>query len=73
MMVGTKKSILVTGCGLYAAFTLPMNAQAFVAPKSVQHMPLSSLKMGMFDRFKAGGSGRDNLDEEVSKGPNIMR
>ena len=46
-------------CGLLTV------SHAFVAPGTSVHLK-TELQMGLFDKFIAGGSGRDRLDEEVS-------
>mmetsp|Transcript_11565 Transcript_11565/g.13994 ORF Transcript_11565/g.13994 Transcript_11565/m.13994 type:complete len:225 (+) Transcript_11565:24-698(+) len=66
-----------TACCLCAAIAIP-SGHAFVAPSgctasSVVESSGSSLQMGLFDGWKAGGSGRDSLDEEWEKQQEILR
>ena len=56
---------------LVSALTLA-SASAFVPSPSSSNTVKTELGMGLFDGFKAGGSGRDRLDEEWEKQQEIL-
>mmetsp|Transcript_10346 Transcript_10346/g.14599 ORF Transcript_10346/g.14599 Transcript_10346/m.14599 type:complete len:224 (-) Transcript_10346:162-833(-) len=69
-MLLSKKTIFC----VCAAIAVPLS-QAFVTPNGCTSSSTvsSSLQMGLFDGWKAGGSGRDRLDEEWEKQQEILR
>eukprot|EP00980_Cylindrotheca_fusiformis_P006673 scaffold1391_cov123-Cylindrotheca_fusiformis.AAC.11 len=48
------------------------SADAFATQSSASSSSLIQLRMGLFDNFKAGGSGRNRLDEEWEKQQEIL-
>ena len=58
-----KQLLLLAMCGTIAV--------AFLTPNVA--LTKTELRMGLFDNFKAGGSGRDRLDEEWEKQQEIVK
>jgi hypothetical protein len=56
--------LLLAACGTLAV--------AFVTPNVAMNTK-TELRMGLFDKFMAGGSGRDRLDEEWEKQQEILK
>lgn len=58
-----------------ATSTILATSQAFapLKPANRNECVNSSLGMGLFDKFVAGGSGRDRLDDEYEKQQEILR
>lgn len=69
------KQTVLTAMAIAVAATTTGGAEAF-APHSLVKNPTSAsssqLRMGMFDNFRTGGTGRDNLDEEFEKQQAIL-
>lgn len=57
---------------LLCAAGMARGAHAFAPRKSVTRTSSTELEMGLFDGWKAGGSGRDRLDEEWEKQQEIL-
>jgi len=60
---------------VYTSFfaMLPMAAAFMSPPVGGGTRSLQQLQMGLFDKFTAGGSGKDRLDEEWEKQQEILR
>jgi len=54
-------------------FAIVGSVCAFVPTSSSSARLSTDLKMGLFDNFKTGGSGRDRLDEEWEKQQEILK
>lgn len=52
--------------------SLASPANAFTPQSSAASSSMTQLHMGLFDNFKAGGSGRDRLDDEWEKQQEIL-
>lgn len=70
MILQNKRKLVVAASALVVATT-----EGFVTPSVNQQqlMTSTSLEMGLFDGWKAGGTNRDNLDEEWEKQQELLK
>lgn len=73
-MVHSEKTAFLFGSLGLSLFLSPCDAFQCFTPNFYRHETASSTTLnGLFDAFKAGGSGRDNLDEEWEKQQKILK
>eukprot|EP00586_Coscinodiscus_wailesii_P020127 CAMPEP_0172492616 /NCGR_PEP_ID=MMETSP1066-20121228/23824_1 /TAXON_ID=671091 /ORGANISM="Coscinodiscus wailesii, Strain CCMP2513" /LENGTH=219 /DNA_ID=CAMNT_0013262347 /DNA_START=66 /DNA_END=722 /DNA_ORIENTATION=- len=70
VVIGNKREYLLT---TYLFVIGVISCNSFILPSSDVQCMSSSLRMGLFDGFKTGGSGRDRLDEEWEAQQEILR